>query len=43
MICVLLQVGGEKEFFAKMVVDAVSCLDPVLLDLRMIGIKKVGL
>eukprot|EP00239_Pterosperma_sp_CCMP1384_P001344 CAMPEP_0197849338 /NCGR_PEP_ID=MMETSP1438-20131217/11681_1 /TAXON_ID=1461541 /ORGANISM="Pterosperma sp., Strain CCMP1384" /LENGTH=554 /DNA_ID=CAMNT_0043461971 /DNA_START=75 /DNA_END=1736 /DNA_ORIENTATION=- len=34
-------VGGEKEFFAKMVVDAVSSLDPVLLDLKMIGIKKV--
>jgi len=34
-------VGGEKEFFAKMVVDAVSCLDPSLLELKMIGIKKV--
>ncbi len=35
------QVSGEKEFFAKMVVDAVSTLDPQTLDLRMIGIKKV--
>lgn len=34
-------VSGEKEFFGKMVVDAVSKLDPSLLDLRMIGIKKV--
>jgi len=34
-------VGGEKEFFAKMVVDTVSSLDPVLLDLKMIGMKKV--
>lgn len=34
-------VSGEKEFFAKMVVDAVSTLDSQTLDLRMIGIKKV--
>ncbi|KAK3276883.1 T-complex protein 1 subunit eta [Cymbomonas tetramitiformis] len=34
-------VGGEKEFFAKMVVEAVSHLDPAILDLKMIGIKKV--
>mmetsp|Transcript_5486 Transcript_5486/g.7411 ORF Transcript_5486/g.7411 Transcript_5486/m.7411 type:complete len:570 (+) Transcript_5486:154-1863(+) len=34
-------VGGEAEFFAKMCVDAVFNLDPVLLDLKMIGIKKV--
>ncbi|MEW5302601.1 MAG: hypothetical protein WDW38_002248 [Sanguina aurantia] len=34
-------VSGEKEFFAQMVVDAVSCLDPNTLDLKMIGIKKV--
>ncbi len=33
--------SGEKEFFAHMVVDAVSKLDPQTLDLRMIGIKKV--
>ena len=39
--CVL-QVSGEKEFFANLVVDAVSKLDPQTLDLRMIGIKKVG-
>lgn len=38
-----LQVSGEKEFFAQMVVDAVSCLDPNTLDLKMIGIKKVSL
>ena len=35
------QVSGEKEFFAQMVVDAVSKLDPQTLDLKMIGIKKV--
>ncbi|GLI70076.1 hypothetical protein VaNZ11_014849 [Volvox africanus] len=34
-------VSGEKEFFAQMVVDAVSKLDPTTLDLKMIGIKKV--
>eukprot|EP00195_Chlamydomonas_chlamydogama_P012204 CAMPEP_0202900104 /NCGR_PEP_ID=MMETSP1392-20130828/9835_1 /ASSEMBLY_ACC=CAM_ASM_000868 /TAXON_ID=225041 /ORGANISM="Chlamydomonas chlamydogama, Strain SAG 11-48b" /LENGTH=552 /DNA_ID=CAMNT_0049586421 /DNA_START=124 /DNA_END=1778 /DNA_ORIENTATION=- len=34
-------VSGEKEFFAQMVVDAVSKLDPLTLDLKMIGIKKV--
>jgi hypothetical protein len=39
---VLPQVSGEKEFFANLVVDAVSKLDPQTLDLRMIGIKKVG-
>jgi hypothetical protein len=36
------QVSGERDFFAQMCVDAVSCLDPATLDLRMIGIKKVG-
>lgn len=34
-------VSGEKEFFANLVVDAVSVLDPQTLDLRMIGVKKV--
>lgn len=34
-------VSGEKEFFSKMVVDAVATLDPEMLDLKMIGIKKV--
>jgi len=34
-------VSGEKAFFAEMIVDAVSKLDPRTLDLRMIGIKKV--
>ena len=38
----LSQVSGEKEFFAKLVVDAVSVLDPQTLDLKMIGVKKVG-
>ncbi|PIK48045.1 putative T-complex protein 1 subunit eta isoform X1 [Apostichopus japonicus] len=33
-------VAGQKDFFAKMVVDAVSMLDE-LLPLNMIGIKKV--
>ena len=34
-------VSGEKEFFSKLIVDAVSTLDPKLLDLNMLGIKKV--
>ena len=34
-------VSGEKEFFSEMVVDAVQVLDPQLLDLGMLGIKKV--
>ena len=34
-------VGGEKEFFGQMCVDAVMHLDQDLLDPRMIGIKKV--
>lgn len=36
-----MQVSGEKEFFAQVVVDSVSKLDPQTLDLKMIGIKKV--
>lgn len=36
-----LQVSGERDFFAKVVVDAVTKLDPETLDLRMLGIKKV--
>ncbi len=36
-----LQVSGERDFFAKMVVDAVTTLAPGSLDLRMLGIKKV--
>ncbi len=35
------QVSGEKEFFAKMVVDAVSKLDPATLDMSLLGVKKV--
>lgn len=35
------QVSGERDFFAKMVVDAVTTLDPRSVDLRMLGIKKV--
>jgi hypothetical protein len=34
-------VGGEKEFFADMCVNAVMSLDQDLLDPRMIGVKKV--
>jgi T-complex protein 1 subunit eta len=34
-------VSGEKEFFAKMCVDAVTALDIELLDSKNIGIKKV--
>ena len=35
------QVSGERDFFAHMVVEAVTKLDPETLDLRMLGIKKV--
>lgn len=35
------QVSGEKEFFAEMVVEAVSALDTETLDLSLLGIKKV--
>ena len=34
-------VGGEKECFGQMCVDAVMHLDQDLLDPRMIGVKKV--
>eukprot|EP00638_Chattonella_subsalsa_P007728 CAMPEP_0117763492 /NCGR_PEP_ID=MMETSP0947-20121206/18690_1 /TAXON_ID=44440 /ORGANISM="Chattonella subsalsa, Strain CCMP2191" /LENGTH=622 /DNA_ID=CAMNT_0005585249 /DNA_START=33 /DNA_END=1902 /DNA_ORIENTATION=+ len=34
-------IASNKELFAPMVVDAISALDPNLLDLNMIGIKKV--
>lgn len=34
-------IGGEKEFFSKMVVDAVSMLDEDVR-LSMIGVKKVS-
>lgn len=34
-------VSGEREFFAQMVVDAVTALDMSTLDLKMIGMKKV--
>lgn len=37
----LAQVSGEKDFFAKMVVDAVSKLDSVTLDMSLLGTKKV--
>ena len=37
----LMQVSGEKEFFAEMVVEAVSKLDPATLDMNMLGTKKV--
>lgn len=33
-------IAGQKEFFSKMVVDAVMMLDE-LLPLKMIGVKKV--
>ncbi len=40
-VCQPPQVSGERDFFAKVVVDAVTKLDPETLDLRMLGIKKV--
>lgn len=33
-------IAGQKDFFSKMVVDAVMSLD-ILLPLKLIGIKKV--
>ena len=33
-------VAGHKEFFARMVVDAVTQLDPAELDVDLVGIKK---
>jgi len=36
------QVSGERDFFAAMVVDAVSALDPETLDMSLLGMKKVG-
>ena len=35
------QVSGERDFFAEMVVQAVTTLDPESVDLRMLGVKKV--
>mmetsp|Transcript_3198 Transcript_3198/g.9385 ORF Transcript_3198/g.9385 Transcript_3198/m.9385 type:complete len:375 (+) Transcript_3198:181-1305(+) len=34
-------IANYKDLFAPMVVDAVSALDPKLLDLRLVGVKKV--
>lgn len=34
-------IASEKDFFSGIVVDAVSALDPEMLDLAMIGVKKV--
>ena len=34
-------IARQKHLFAPMVVDAVTLLDPELLDIRLIGIKKV--
>ena len=34
-------IASEREFFSGIVVDAVSCLDDAILDLSLIGIKKV--
>ena len=35
------QVSGERDFFAAMVVDAVSALDVETLDMSLLGVKKV--
>lgn len=35
------QVSGERDFFATMVVDAVSALDVETLDMSLLGVKKV--
>lgn len=34
-------IAGQRDFFGKMAVDAVSCLDQNNLDVKLIGIKKV--
>ena len=36
------QVSGERDFFAEMVVDAVSALDVETLDMSLLGVKKVS-
>lgn len=38
-----LQVSGEKQFFAEMVVDAVNSLDSAVMDMSLLGTKKVGM
>ena len=37
-----MQVSGERDFFAEMVVDAVSALDVETLDMSLLGVKKVS-
>jgi T-complex protein 1 subunit eta len=34
-------ISNQKDLFAPMVVDAISMLDPELLDLNLVGVKKV--
>jgi len=34
-------IANYKDLFAPMVVDAVIALDPLLLDLKLVGVKKV--
>merc|ERR1712226_1537590 len=34
-------VSAHRDFFGKMVVDAIMCLDPVMLDLNCVGIKQI--
>lgn len=34
--------SGERDFFAEMVVDAVSALDVETLDMSLLGVKKVS-
>merc|ERR1719230_1542899 len=34
-------ISGHKALFAPMVVDAILSLDPQLLDIRMVGVKKI--
>ena len=35
-------ISNQKELFAPMVVDAISMLDTELLDLKLVGVKKVA-
>ena len=37
-----MQVSGERDFFAEMVVDAVSALDVETLDMSLLGVKKAS-
>jgi T-complex protein 1 subunit eta len=35
-------IADQQDFFAPLVVDAISCLDPRDLNLELIGVKKIN-